>query len=140
MKNGGWDAHDTAIVVIIGEQTSDVVLIRSRKTGLWRFPGDRIRSEDLAASRPYDYDAAAEHAVMRITKQRTGLIPKVQRVIKAQRPFGAIYGYAGLANFREFAPRDTENTKIFQFENVATLEMSPTQRAVFEHVVMWTRE
>lgn len=133
MKN----EHDTVVVVVVGENTSEFVLIRSRRTGLWRFPGDRIRIGDIQGSYPYDIAAAAERAAVRIIRERTGLVSRVRRVLTCQRSIGSFYGYVGLADFRQFAPLDGENTRIFPFKEVADLRMTGIQRTAFYEVIRW---
>lgn len=131
------DPHDTAIAVVIDKVTSGFVLIRSRRTGLWRFPGDRIRDEDIDPANPHDNNVAAKNAVIRITRERAGLNIQARRVIMMRRPIGMFYGYAGLADFKEFAPRNEETTKIFPFSEVSLLEMSTDQRTMFDRILQW---
>ncbi|MFA5998014.1 MAG: hypothetical protein WC814_01335 [Candidatus Paceibacterota bacterium] len=134
------DKHDTAIAVIIGENTSDLILIRSRRTGLWRFPGDRIRDEDLGTDCACDRGAAAKNTVIRIARERTGLSVRIKRIVAMHRPIGMFYGYAGLADFARFAPRDEDTVKIFPFCDVPVSEMAPIQRITFERVIRWILE
>ncbi len=138
-QTGRKDDHDTAIAIIVGSDTSDFVLIRSRKTGLWRFPGDRIRNEDFGASGSPENGVAAEHAVTRIIRQRTGLTSRVRRIMTLKRPFGVFYGYVGIADFREFAPHDAENTKIFSLEDIPGLDMTDIHRTTFDAAIRWIR-
>lgn len=114
MNNLQNDPHDTAIIVLIGDGTSDVVLIRSRSTGRWRFPGDRIREEDIDPAHPNDHSTSAGNAVSRITRERTGLtVLKMQRIVVSRNPVGRLFGFAGYADFSRFAARDNgECTKI----------------------------
>lgn len=134
------DKHDTAIAVIIGENTSDFILIKSRRTGLWRFPGDRIRDEDLGTDCSCDRDAAAKNAVSRIARERTGLSVRIKRVVTMHRPVGMFYGYAGLADFARFAPRDEDIVRIFPLCNIPISEMTPIQRMTFDRVMQWILE
>ena len=131
-----YDDHDTAVAVIVGEGTSDFVLIRSRRTGLWRFPGDRVRGTDAGADR----ETAAEHAAMRIIKERTGLAPRLKRIMVVSRPFGLLFGFIGLADFKQFAPRDDENTTMFPLGEIPLHNMSPPQKMAFDEAVRWIRE
>lgn len=129
------DDHDTAIAVIVGEDTSDFVLIRSRKSGLWRFPGDRVRDGDAGANR----EIAAEHAAMRIIKERTGLAPRLERIMVVSRSFGLLFGFVGLADLKQLAPRDVENTWIFPLKDVPFHNMSFMQKAAFDEAINWIR-
>ena len=134
-----FDVHDTAVVVLVGEDSNDLILIRSRRSGLWRFPGDRIRDEDFETS---GNDMAPENTLMRIVRKRTGLVLKardIRRVTQMNRSFGALYGYAGLADFKEFAPLDPENERILSLSEIPSLTMRPEQRKVFDTVISWIR-
>lgn len=130
------DDHDTAVAVIVGEDTSDFVLIRSRRTGLWRFPGDRVRGTDAGANR----ETAAEHAAMRIVKERTGLAPRLKRIMVVSRPFGLLFGFIGLADFKQFAPRDDENTMMFPLEEIPLHNMSLMHKVALDEAVQWIRK
>ena len=135
--NAKRDYHHTAISVVVGENTSDFVLIRSRTTGLWRFPGDRVRAEDVDIRRPSEYGVAAENAVVRIVGERTGLIVRARCIIIMRRPIGPLYGFVGLADLKKFAPRDKENTRIISEKDILTLEMSALHKAMFHQFMRW---
>ena len=132
------EKHDTAVVVVIDEKTSAFVLIKSKSTGLWRSPGDRIRDEDIDPINPKDRIKAASNAVKRITRERTGLTVQVRRVVTIHRESGTLYGYAGLADFGKFSPNDGgENTRIVPYQEVPSLDMSMMQREIFEIIIDW---
>lgn len=132
--------HDTAVVVVIGEKTSDLVLIKSSSTGLWRSPGDRVRDEDIDPIDPKNRIKAASNAARRITRERTGLTLQVRRVVTVHRETGTLYGYAGLADFGKFSPNDDgENTKIIPYEETFSLDMSMMQKEVLEMIIDWIR-
>jgi hypothetical protein len=130
--------HDTAVIVLVGCDTSDFVLIQSKTTRQWRFPGDRIYDEDINLDHPLDRDRAARNTISRVTKERTGLtIEKMQRVVERPTFYGTLYGYAGLADFGKFAPINDESTKIIARRNLPLDFMPPMQRTVLEEVIRW---
>lgn len=136
------DPHDTAIIVLVGCNTSNIVLIRSRRTGLWRFPGDRIRAEDIDPDQPHNHDQAARNAISRATKQRTGLtIEKMKCIVEAQRPLGMFYGYVGLADFGAFAPSESDKDIVVVVSHAGLpLSLMPViQGMAFESIVRWIR-
>lgn len=136
------DPHDTAVIVLVGYDTSDLVLIQSQRTGLWRFPGDRIRAEDIDPDQPHNHDQAARNAVSRATKKRTGLtIEKMKCIVEIERSLGMFYGYVGLADFGAFAPSgDDKNTMIISYVALPFSFMPMIQRIAFETIDRWIRE